>query len=209
MKLKAELRTEIGSSASRRLRAEGKVPVTLYSKDIDAISLTIDRREFNALLNKEGINAVFDLEYDGNEQKVFVRDFDKAALKDIFYNVDLLAVSKDDKLEVEVPVYTFNDETIKVGIVELITANVLVESTPDNIPASFDIDVTGMEIGDVKTVADLEVPENVEVLLEADEPIVSIAAPTDEPIEVDPDAEVAEPEVITAVSEEEEDEDEE
>ena len=49
--------------------------------------------------------------------------------------------------------------TNKEGIVELIANTIQVETTPDNIPSSFEIDVEGSVIGDVKTVADLTVPE--------------------------------------------------
>ena len=53
----------------------------------------------------------------------------------------------------------------------------------------------------MKTVADLNVPENVTILDEADRTIVSISAPTEEPVESD--EEVAEPEVIGSVAKEE------
>lgn len=202
MAIKAELRTKTGTSASRKARQEGLIPVSLYGTDFDALSLTINRRDFEALLKKEGSNAVFDLEYDGKTQKVWIKSFDKASLKDLFYNLDLEAISADQKLTVEVPLYLLNEETVKEGIVELIENTIQVETTPDNIPSSFEIDVEGSVIGDVKTVADLVVPENVVILDESDRTIVSVSAPTEEPVETD--EEVAEPEVIGSEPTEEE-----
>lgn len=202
MAIKAELRTKTGTSASRKARQEGLIPVSLYGTDFDALSLTINRRDFEALLKKEGSNAVFDLEYDGKTQKVWIKSFDKASLKDLFYNLDLEAISADQKLTVEVPLYLVNEETVKEGIVELIANTIQVETTPDNIPSSFEIDVEGSVIGDVKTVADLVVPENVVILDESDRTIVSVSAPTEEPVETD--EEVAEPEVIGSEPTEEE-----
>lgn len=202
MAIKAELRTKTGTSASRKARQEGLIPVSLYGTDFDALSLTINRRDFEALLKKEGSNAVFDLEYDGKTQKVWIKSFDKASLKDLFYNLDLEAISADQKLTVEVPLYLVNEETVKEGIVELIANTIQVETTPDNIPSSFEIDVEGSVIGDVKTVADLVVPENVVILDESDRTIVSVSAPTEEPVETD--EEVAEPEVIGSEATEEE-----
>ncbi|MGX7106684.1 50S ribosomal protein L25 [Hutsoniella sourekii] len=196
MALKAELRTSTGTGSAKRVRREGRIPVSLYGKEIEAISLTIDRREFEQLLRQEGSNAVFDLEYDGNTQKVWIKDFESAALKDLIYYVDLEAISANQKLEVEVPAFLVNEESIKVGTAELIENAILVETTPDNIPQSIEIDVAGLEIGDVLTVADLKLPENVTVLLDADQTVVTVSAPMDEPEEVDPDAAVAEPEVI-------------
>lgn len=202
MAIKAELRTKTGTSASRKARQEGLIPVSLYGTDFDALSLTINRREFEALLKKEGANAVFDLEFDGKTQKVWIKSFAKASLQDLFYSLDLEAISADQKLTVEVPLYLLNEETVKEGIVELIANTIQVETTPENIPSSFEIDVEGAVIGDVKTVADLVVPENVTVLDEADRTIVSVSAPTEEPVESD--EEVAEPEVIGSETKEEE-----
>lgn len=196
MNLKAELRTTTGTTASRQARQEGKIPVVMYSRGEETKALLIDRREFENILKKEGVNAVFNVEVDGKEQQVLIKDFTKASLKDEFYSVDLQAVSADDKLQVEIPVVLVNEETVKVGIVDLSLSTVLVETTPANIPSSFELDVKGMEIGDVKYVSDLEVPAEVELVTPAEESLVSVIAPTEEPAETTDEDEVAEPEVI-------------
>ncbi len=195
MALDAELRTKTGTGASKKARNEGKIPVSLYGGDLEATSLLVNRREFEALLKKEGSNAVFDVNYDGKTQKVILKNFEKAALADQFYSVDLAAISADQKLQVEIPLVLVNAETVKEGIVELVMNTVEVETAPDTIPNSFEIDVTGMEIGDSKSIADLEVPAGVEVLVESEETIVSVSAPSEEPEETDSE-EAAEPEVI-------------
>lgn len=203
MAIKAEVRTATGTGASRKARNEGKIPVTLYGQSVEVTSLLVDRREFEGLLKKEGSNAVFDIEYDGKTQKVILKDFEKAAIKDLFYSIDLEAISADQKLIVDVPLSLVNEETVKIGIVELVLNTVQVETKPDSIPNSFEIDVTGMEIGDTKSIADLDVPEGVEILVDVEETIVSVSSPTEEPEETD-DEEVAEPEVIGEEATEEE-----
>lgn len=192
MNLKAELRTETGSSASRKARREGKIPVSMYGKDFEAVSLLVNRREFETILRKEGANAVFNVEFDGKTQQVWIKDFAPAALEDIIYSVDFEAISANQKLEVEVPLYLVNAENVQSGIVELVEQVILVETIPANIPASFELDVKDLEIGDVLTVADLTVPADVTVLLESDHTIVAVSAPSEETA----GDEAAEPEVI-------------
>ena len=204
MNLKAELRETTGSSASRKARAEGKVPVSLYGKTVEATSLLVDRRDFEALLKEEGTNAVFNLDYNGGAQKVWLKDYERAALKDEMYSIDLEAISADQTLTVEVPLYVVNDETIEEGIVEIVENEITVETKPDTIPQYFEVDVKGLEIGDTLTVADITLPEGVEIMMENDATIVSISIPTEEAEDVDPDAEAAEPEVIGATEEAEE-----
>lgn len=205
MALKAELRTSTGTGASRKVRNEGLIPVTLYGKKgFETLSLTVNRREFEMLLKKEGSNAVFEIEFDGKTQQVWIKDFTKAALPDVFYSLDLEAISADQKLQMEIPLHVINIESVKEGVVEQIENTILVETTPGNIPSSFEIDMTGSVIGDVKTVADLVVPADVEILDEADRTIITVSAPTEEPEETDGETEVAEPEVIGQKVQEEE-----
>ncbi|HBY90555.1 MAG: 50S ribosomal protein L25 [Ruoffia tabacinasalis] len=209
MNLKAELRETTGSSASRKARAEGKVPVSLYGKTVEATSLLVDRRDFEALLKEEGTNAVFNLDFNGGTQKVWLKDYERAALKDEMYSIDLEAISADQTLTVEIPLYVVNDETIEEGIVEIVENEITVETKPDTIPQYFEVDVKGLEIGDTLTVADIALPEGVEIMMENDETIVSISIPTEEAEDVDPDEEAAEPEVIGATEEEAEEAEEE
>lgn len=196
MKLNAKLRTEVGTGAARRDRRAGLIPVSMYGEGKEAVSLVVDRREFENLLRAEGENAVFEVEYDGNSQTVFMKSFQRAALQDLIYDVELQAISADQRLEVEIPVQVINDDTLKVGVVNLVRDTVLVSAKATDIPSHFTIDVEGMEIGDLRDMSDLELPEGVESLEEADETVVTVTAPEEEPEEVDPDAEVAEPEVI-------------
>ncbi|SDI32972.1 50S ribosomal protein L25 [Dolosicoccus paucivorans] len=205
MKLNAKLRTEVGTGAARRDRRAGLVPVSMYGEGKEAVSLLVDRREFENLLRTEGENAVFEVEYDGNTQTVFMKSFERAALKDVIYDIELQAISADQRLEVEVPVHVINDDTIKVGIVNLVRDAVLVSAKATAIPSHFTVDVEGMEIGDLRAMSDLELPEGVESLEEADETVVTVTAPEEEPEDVDPDAEVAEPEVIGKSDDNEED----
>ncbi|MGX7349631.1 50S ribosomal protein L25 [Dolosicoccus paucivorans] len=205
MKLNAKLRTEVGTGAARRDRRAGLVPVSMYGEGKEAVSLLVDRRKFENLLRTEGENAVFEVEYDGNTQTVFMKSFERAALKDVIYDIELQAISADQRLEVEVPVHVINDDTIKVGIVNLVRDAVLVSAKATAIPSHFTVDVEGMEIGDLRAMSDLELPEGVESLEEADETVVTVTAPEEEPEDVDPDAEVSEPEVIGESDDNEED----
>lgn len=193
MILKAELRKVTGTNATRQGRKEGKLPATLYSKGQETVSLFVNHHEFEAILRKEGQNAVLNLEFDGQTKQVLVKAFDRASLKEIFYSVDFQEVAANEKLQVEVPVVLLNVESVKEGVVDQVSTSVLVETTPANIPTAIEFDVTGLVIGDVKTVADLTVPANVELLTDAETTVVSIAVPTEV---VEETEEVAEPEVI-------------
>lgn len=196
MKLKAQKRERLGTSASKQARNENKVPATIFGSDMEAQSVLIDRKEFDELLRELGRNAVFNIDLDGEETQVLIKNIDLSALKPEIYNVELNALTKGQKVTVPVTIVLEGLEDVKEGVVTQTLNEVEVETNPLDIPTEITLNVSDLVIGDTVVVSDLKVPENVTVLAEAEETVVVVAAPRVEEEPTDGDAEVAEPEVI-------------
>lgn len=196
MKLKAQKRERLGTSASKQARNDNKVPATIFGSDMEAQSVLIDRKEFDELLRELGRNAVFNIDLDGEETQVLIKNIDLSALKPEIYNVELNALTKGQKVTVPVTIVLEGLEDVKEGVVTQTLNEVEVETDPLDIPTEITLNVSDLVIGDTVVVSDLKVPENVTVLAEADETVVVVAAPRVEEEPTDGDAEVAEPEVI-------------
>ena len=198
MKLTATKRTETGTSASRRAREEGKIPAAIYGKEVDTVSVLVDRKEFEMLLREVGTNGVFDVEVDGDDTyHVFVKEKTNAALKPEIYHVDLLAFTKGQKVHMTIPVHVTGEDTIDEGIVSQSISELEVNVAPAEAPSEFVVDVTGMEIGDTRHVSDIAMDDSVELLSETDSTVVSVSAPQiEEEPEPAEDDEMPEPEVI-------------
>ena len=196
MKLKAQKRERLGTSASKQARNDNKVPATIFGSDMEAQSVLIDRKEFDELLRKLGRNAVFNIDLDGEETQVLIKNIDLSALKPEIYNVELNALTKGQKVTVPVTIVLEGSEDVKEGVVTQTLNEVEVETDPLDIPTEITLNVSDLVIGDTVVVSDLKVPENVTVLAEAEETVVVVAAPRVEEEPTDGDAEVAEPEVI-------------
>lgn len=196
MKLKAQKRERLGTSASKQARNENKVPATIFGSDMEAQSVLIDRKEFDELLRELGRNAVFNIDLDGEETQVLIKNIDLSALKPEIYNVELNALTKGQKVTVPVTIVLEGLEDVKEGVVTQTLNEVEVETDPLDIPTEITLNVSDLVIGDTVVVSDLKVPENVTVLAEAEETVVVVAAPRVEEEPTDGDAEVAEPEVI-------------
>ena len=64
--LAAEAGRTIGSSSTRRLRAEGKIPGVVYGHGAEPIPVSVGAREFQIALSGEaGLNTLLSLEVDG------------------------------------------------------------------------------------------------------------------------------------------------
>lgn len=196
MKLKAQKRERLGTSASKQARNDNKVPATIFGSDMDATSVLIDRKEFDELLRELGRNAVFNIDLDGKETQVLIKNIDLSALKPEIYNVELNALTKGQKVTVPVTIILEGLDDVKEGVVTQTLNEVEVETDPLNIPTEITLNVSELVIGDTVIVSDLKVPKNVTVLAEADETVVVVSAPRVEEEPADGDAVVAEPQVI-------------
>lgn len=206
MKLVAEKRTRLGTNASKQARAAGKLPAVIYGTDVESLPVLLNLKEFEDTIREVGTNGVFKVDVDGEEYNVFVKDSHKFALTPRLYHVDLLAFSAGEKVAMEIPVVVHGEEAIKDGIVSQPLSEVEIEVSPINAPEEFIIDASEMEIGDTVEAGELELPEGAELLTDADELVLTVAAPEDvsDDLEASEDEEMPEPEVIGEKDEDEE-----
>lgn len=208
MKLNAQLRTETGTRASKKVRREGSIPAAIYGSSVDTVSVVFNRREFETILREVGANGVFTIDVEGGEEyQVFVKDQTNAALKDEIYHVDLQAFLKGEKVIMDIPVYLEGEAELEEAVANQALTEIQIEVAPASAPSEYYVNVADLEIGDSITVADMELEGDIEVITEADTTVVSISAP-EEIIEEEPDAdaEMPEPELIGADDDEEEEE---
>ncbi len=199
MKIVAEKRTKLGTSASKQARAAGKLPAVIYGKEVESLPVLMDNKEFEDVIREVGANGVFTLTIDGDDYKVFVKESSSFATRPGLYHVDLQAFSAGEKLTMAIPVYVEGGELIVEGNVAQSISEIEIEIAPEDAPNNFTLDVSKLEIGDSITVAEIELPADSVLITEADETIVSITAPEDISADLETDtepAEMPEPEVI-------------
>ena len=173
--LQAEAGRATGSRASRRLRAEDKIPAVVYGHGIDPVSVAVFRRDLRAALTTEaGMNALIDLGVDGQQHLTIVRDVQRDPVRNVVTHVDFVVVRRDEIISVEVPiVLTGVAEEVRreTGTVDQVLFELTVSATPGTIPNEFVIDISDMVIGDSVRVGDLPLPSGVTTEVDADEPV--------------------------------------
>lgn len=180
--LHADVRTDRGSRATRRMRRSGQVPAIVYGRGLDPVSVTLDNRALFAALHTEaGFNALISVDIEG-EGEIFAvaREIQRDPVRDDITHVDLIKVALDVAIESEVPVsYEGLPEGVRDegGVVETIATTVLVSSLPTAVPSSIEVDIGHLIIGDTLTLAELPAIEGVEYLDEEDRPLVTVLAP--------------------------------
>ena len=181
--IKAEARTEFGKGVARRLRRDWKVPGVIYGAHQEPVHFAVPLLDIQSLVRNNGVNAVLELEIDGEQYLTMVKHVDQNVLTFDIDHVDLLAIKRGEKVEVEVPV-TLTGEPA-AGTMHIQDADVLlVEADVLNIPEELEVSIEGLEDGAVITAADVTMPEDTTLVAEEDTVIVSISLPeVDEELE--------------------------
>lgn len=181
LSLKAELREETGKGAARRARREGKLPAVIYSADTETRSLYLPAHE-TFLIVKDNANALVNVEIDGKKQLALVKAIQRHPVRREILHVDLLAVSRTEKVDVAVAIEVTGESA--PGTIHAQEMFELLVSCPAiDIPESVQVSVEGLEEGAVVRVSDLTLPEDVTTDVDGEEVVLSVMIPQEEPAE--------------------------
>jgi len=158
---------EIGSSSTRRLRSEGKIPGVVYGHGSDPIPVAVVAREFQIAMSGEaGLNTLLSLKVDGKDLLTMARDIQHHPVRNVVTHVDFLIVNRDELISTEVTINLVG-EAIEIahgdGIVDQQLFTLHVKAKPTEIPPSVDIDISELTIGGALHVSDIVIPPGVEL----------------------------------------------
>jgi len=194
-----------GKQVAKRLRREGVVPAIVYGGG-QAVPVTVDPKAvLRMLVGHEGTTQLLTLKVDGEAatRMAIIRAMQFDPVTERLLHVDLQEVSADKPITVRVGVHPVG-EAVGVrdtkGILNLVLHELTVSCLPVAIPERIDADVSGLAIGDVLTIADLQAPEGVRILNDPGQAVATVAPPMAEEVAAAPAvtaAVTAEPEVLT------------
>jgi large subunit ribosomal protein L25 len=204
-------RENLGKGGARKARAAGKIPGVLYGHGEEPVPVSVGAREFDlALRGHKGGNPIVNLAVNGGEYTALIRSVQYDPLTHAILHLDFQHISLTETIEVRVAVH-LSGLPIGVkdggGILETILREIDVRCLPTAIPASIEVDVSHLNIGDSVHVREIAVP-NVTILNDGAETIATVVPPTimeeKAPEVVAVEGAPAEPEVIAKGKKEEE-----
>jgi len=161
---KAEIRTDLGKGASRRLRHEGKIPAIIYGGDTAPVSLTLDHDKVNNAADHEGFySSILTLVIDGKKVQAILKDMQRHPFKPKLAHLDFQRVSAKEELTTRIPVHLLNEESVQKigGVVIRHETDIEISCLPKDLPDSVEIDLEGFEVGDNVHLTDIKLPEGV------------------------------------------------
>ncbi len=207
MNLTAQKRDDLGNSTTKTARKKGNIPGVFYIKNSPAIAISVKDTALNPFVYTSEVRII-NLQIEGVEkaQNCILKDVQFDAVSDKPIHFDLLGISENETIKVEVPIKLVGAPAgvRDGGIVQHTLHSLEVECLPADIPSHIDVEISGLMIGDSIHVGDLKI-ENVEIHGAPGATIVAVVPPAVEKVET-PEGETAaaEPEVIAKGKKDEE-----
>ncbi len=176
----AVMREEVGKGFARRARMAGQIPGVIYGPETEPMAVAVVEHEFRTAMKTADSSSILNIHVDGKEHKAVVRDVQRDEITNKVIHVDFHAISMSRPINVALPI-TFIGEPVGVkvdgGIMNATIRELEISCLPKDIPDSFEIDVSELNIGDSLHVRDLDIP-NVDILTSERRTVVVISAPT-------------------------------
>lgn len=167
-KLNANVRSDEGKGASRRLRREeAKVPAIVYGGKAEPQNIALLQKDmFKALENEAVFSSVLTLNIDGKEESVILRDLQRHPAKALLLHADFQRVSADTKVHVKVPVHFLNEDKCKGvkagGIVSHTLTELEISAPASKLPEFIEVDLANLELDGNIHISDIKLPAGVE-----------------------------------------------
>ena len=198
--LVAESGRTTGSSASRRLRAGGRIPAVVYGHGLEARSVSVDARELrHALSGESGLNQLLSLKIGSDTHLAVARSLQRHPVRHTVVHVDFQVVRRDEIISADVPIVVVGEAKAveqEKGIIEQQLTTLAVHATPDRIPGNIEVDISALTVGEGIRVGDLSLPSGVTTDVPADD-VVVLATVSRAAVELE-EAEAAEAEAAAA-----------
>lgn len=167
--LKAELRSDAGKGASRRLRRSGKVPGIIYGGGVDPQMIALDHNELIKHLEHEAFYShVLTVAVEATHESVVLKDLQRHPARPVVMHVDLQRVRADEKIRMHVPLH-FENESVAPGVkqggqISHHLTEVVVNCLPKDLPEFVAVDMSRMQLGESLHLSQLVLPAGVELV---------------------------------------------
>ncbi len=167
--LNAEVRTDAGKGASRRLRRQGRVPAILYGGGEAPQALSLAHNELLLHLENEAFYShILKVNFDGKSVDAVLRDVQRHPARPIVMHIDLMRVAGSDRIRMHVPLHFLNEDTcvgVKQhgGTVSHLMTDVEILCAARDLPEYIEVDLANLDVGESVHLSDLNLPEGAEI----------------------------------------------
>ncbi|GAX88666.1 50S ribosomal protein L25 [Effusibacillus lacus] len=185
--IRGGLRTRLTKGERNRIRREGSIPAVIYGRTVASTPIYIDSESFKQIAAQNGYGLV-EMNIDGlGSYHAMIHHIDREPINRRVLHIDFHAVSLDEPVDVEVPLYLTGLEEVEKqdAVIQQQMREVMVRALPAEVPEYILVHVSDMKIGDNLYVRDLPVPVNCEVKSDPEDVVVGVIAAKNAPPETE------------------------
>ena len=162
-------RANAGTGVAKAVRRNGNIPAVVYGGSSEPELIELNHNEIEKKLANEAVYShVLQLNVGGKVQNAILKDMQRHPAKDTIIHMDFMRINMNEKIKVHVPLHFINEEDsvgVKAGgVVTHSMVEVEVLCLPGDLPEYIAVDLAGVDIGGSVHLADIAVPEGVDIL---------------------------------------------
>ncbi len=176
-KLDAKTRTTTGKTAAKNLRKEGRIPAVVYNDKGEATSIDVSEVEFNKIWRTVTPTTSINLVVDGKDNAALIKDVEYNIRNDKVLHADFFVPAADQKLVSKIKVHYTGTPAgvLKGGFKKERNNEIKIKCTLADLPETIVADISGINVSEALRVKDLKVGKNIEVLTDAELPLVTVS----------------------------------
>ena len=167
--LQGELRDKVGSRTARKLRAAGRVPVSIQGQDKQNTDASIELAAFESARRKH--ESLFDIELGSGSETVMVRELQWDSMGETLVHIEFKRVVRGVEIEAEVEIHFMGQS--RAGALQHLHDRLKVRAIPSKLPDAIEIPADLVPEGAPLLAKDVKLPEGVTL---ADAPDLALAA---------------------------------
>lgn len=173
VRIVAELRTEFGKGAARRVRRAHKVPAVIYGHGTEPRHISLPGHEL--MLALKSSNVLLEVDIDGQRELTLPKSVQRHPVRGALEHVDLVVVRRDERVKIDVPIHTVGQVAAGALLTNELT-ELSVEAEATHIPEAIEVDIDGLEPGAQIHAKDIVLPPGVLLVTDAEQLVLHVAA---------------------------------
>jgi large subunit ribosomal protein L25 len=170
-------RTEVGTTSSKKLRADGNAPCVVYGGSGEPIHFYAPMYLFKDLLYSPNAFIV-NLNIEGTEMRCILKDASYHPVSEVINHVDFLRITEDKPVTIDIPIKIVGSSTgVADGGKLFVKINKLkIKALAKDLPDFVDVSIAGLGLGKSVRVKNV-VANNFEILTRPQVTIASVTIP--------------------------------
>ena len=166
-KLSAEVRSDYGKGASRRLRRTNMFPGIIYGGGGNPTPISLNHNEvLNNLQHEAFFSHILTLDVGGAKEQAIIKDIHRHPFKQQILHIDFQRIVAGEAITVRVPLHYINEETcvgVKTdgGSISKVENDISVSCLPKDLPEYIEVDVEALKMGESLHLSDVKLPSGV------------------------------------------------